>query len=155
VHTCASAKGRSLKGRVRAWAPNDTSQPPSRAPRRAAAPDTAPRATLPDAAPPHAAPPHATPRRATPPLQLPDGTELNIGPDRFRVPETLFNAVSQRRRLRAGGAAGGGGGACSRGSDKGGVARQAPAGGHPLDCPTDATTPHTHSSSIKGLGDEP
>ena len=27
-------------------------------------------------------------------LQLPDGNEIQIGPDRFKVPEVLFNPVS-------------------------------------------------------------
>jgi hypothetical protein len=27
-------------------------------------------------------------------LQLPDGTEIQVGPDRFKVPEVLFNPVS-------------------------------------------------------------
>lgn len=27
------------------------------------------------------------------PLQLPDGTEIQVGPDRFAVPEVLFNPV--------------------------------------------------------------
>lgn len=26
-------------------------------------------------------------------LQLPDGTEIQVGPDRFKVPEVLFNPV--------------------------------------------------------------